>query len=168
MLELNARNVELLAPMDASRLGQLLTWSRRADVILCDGQFAGFVIVFGPGTDYDSENYRWFSTRFGGQFDYLDRVVLDAGFRRRGLASAVYDVVESAASERGRLALEVNLEPPNEPSLAFHRARGFVEFGQRGDPDHQVTLMVKDLRTPRPDGHAESVKRTRASRPGNG
>lgn len=143
VLQLNHDHVELLAPMDADRLTLLRGWASRADVIECDGQTAGFVLVFAPGTDYDSENYLWFSERFGDRFDYLDRIVISDAFRRRGLASAVYDEIEAAAAARGRLVLEVNVDPPNEPSLAFHRGRGFVEVGRLGPPGHRVSLMAR-------------------------
>jgi predicted GNAT superfamily acetyltransferase len=143
VLRLNEDHVELLAPMDGDRLASLRQWASRSDVIVCDDEIAGFVLVFGPGTDYDSENYRWFTERFGDRFDYLDRIVIDDRFRRRGLASAVYDEIESAAASRERLVLEVNIEPPNEPSLAFHRRRGFVEVGQLGPAGHRVSLMAK-------------------------
>ena len=143
VLQLNADHVELLAPLDAERLASLRKWAARSDVIQCDGEIAGFVLVFGPGTDYDSENYRWFTERFGDRFDYLDRIVIDGRFRRRGLATAVYDAIEAAAEPRGRLVLEVNIDPPNEPSLAFHRRRGFVEVGQQGPAGHRVSLMAR-------------------------
>lgn len=146
VLDLNRRHVELLSPMDAARLHQLRGWASRADVIVCDGQVAGFVLVFAPGSDYDSENYRWFSQEYGDAFDYLDRIVIDGTFRRRGLASAVYDAVEASAVPRGRLVLEVNIDPPNEPSLAFHRARGYREVHQRGASGHVVSLMERPAR----------------------
>ena len=145
VLQLNADHVELLSPLDAPRLADLRRWAARADVILSDGQVAGFVLVFGPGTDYDSSNYRWFSERYGAQFLYLDRIVIDDRFRRRGLASAVYDAVEGAARTRGRLVLEVNIDPPNQPSLEFHRRRGYREVAQLGEPGHRVSLMTKDI-----------------------
>jgi uncharacterized protein len=143
VLALNAAHVELLSPLDRPRLDALRRWSTRCDVILAERAVAGFVIVMGPGTDYDSANYRWFTDRYGDAFHYLDRVVVDDAFRRRGLASAVYDVVEAEAAESGRLALEVNVDPPNEGSLAFHRARGYTEVGQLGPSGHIVSLMVR-------------------------
>jgi predicted GNAT superfamily acetyltransferase len=143
VLALNAAHVQLLSPMDRARLEELRGWATRFDVIVTDGAVAGFVVVMGPGTAYDSPNYRWFTERYGEDFDYLDRVVVDDAFRRRGLASAVYDVVEAAAARRGRLALEVNLDPPNEASLAFHRARAYREVGQLGSTGHIVSLMVR-------------------------
>lgn len=146
VLRLNEDHVELLSPLDSERLARLRGWTDRADIIVCDGQTAGFVLVFGPGTAYDSANYRWFSQRYSDGFAYLDRIVVDDRFRRRGLASAVYDQVEEAAAAAyGRLVLEVNLEPPNEASLAFHRGRGYQEVGTLGPDGHRVSLMAKSF-----------------------
>lgn len=144
MLALNALEVEQLSPLDPDRLAALHGWAERFDVIELDEGFAGFVVTVAPGTAYDSENYRWFAERYD-DFVYLDRVVVAPGARRRGVAGGVYDVLESEAAARGRLVLEVNVEPPNEASLAFHRARGFVEVGRRGEPGHRVSLQAKEL-----------------------
>ncbi|HSE72381.1 MAG TPA: GNAT family N-acetyltransferase [Nocardioidaceae bacterium] len=145
VLALNERNVEMLAPMSAERLAELAGLADRFDVVELDGDFAGFVVTFAPGTTYDSENYRWFSDRYPGAFYYLDRIVLDDRFRRRGLGGFVYGEMEQRAKEFGRLALEVNLEPRNDASLAFHSARGYTEVGRLGDDGHLVSLMVKEL-----------------------
>jgi predicted GNAT superfamily acetyltransferase len=145
VLQLNADHVDLLSPLDPARLAALRGWASRADVIVCDGQTAGFVLVFGPGTDYDSANYRWFGDRYGSRFDYLDRIVIDGRFRRRGLASAVYDVVEAAAAARDRLVLEVNIDPPNDASLSFHRRRGYREVSRLGPAGHEVSLMAREI-----------------------
>jgi predicted GNAT superfamily acetyltransferase len=59
----------------------------------------------------------------------------------------IYDAAESDAKARGRLACEVNAEPPNEPSLAFHTSRGYVEAGRLAHASGKVTAMlVKELR----------------------
>jgi predicted GNAT superfamily acetyltransferase len=145
VLGLNERNVEMLAPMDEARLRELREIADRFDVVDLDGAFAGFVITFGPGTSYDSTNYRWFSERYGADFYYLDRIVLHEEFRRHGLGSFVYDEMEAVAKPYHRLALEVSLEPRNDVSLAFHRRRGYVELGRLGDDSHEVLLMEKNL-----------------------
>ena len=144
VLALNERNVELLAPLSVARLEELALVADRCDVVDVDGAFGGFVITFAPGTPYDSENYVWFSDR-GGDFYYLDRIVLHEDFRRRGLGGFVYDELETVAKAHGRMSLEVNLIPPNPASLAFHRSRGYVEVGQLGDDEHRVVLMEKLL-----------------------
>ena len=143
VLALNERHVELLAPMDRERLSELVQQSTTADVIEVDGAFAGFVLTFASGSAYDGENFGWFSERYV-DFCYLDRVVIDDAFRRRGLASEVYDELEASCG-RPLLVLEVNLDPPNEPSLAFHRGRGFGEVGRRHSGGHLVTMLAKPL-----------------------
>ncbi len=145
VLALNERNVTALAPLDEARLRVLESWADRFEVLEIEGEFAGFVITFGPATPYDSENYRWFADRHPDGFYYLDRIVLDERFRRRGLGGFVCDDVEAAATPHGRLTLEVNLTPRNDASLAFHAARGYVEVGRIGDADHLVALMEKPL-----------------------
>jgi predicted GNAT superfamily acetyltransferase len=145
VLALNQANVEALAPMDEARLHQLGRLADRFDVIDVDGDFGGFVITFGPGSAYDSENYRWFAERHGAHFYYLDRIVLADHQRRQGLGTFVYDELEHVARRYGRLALEVNLVPRNDVSLAFHDRRGYVEVGRLGDPAHLVSLKEKAL-----------------------
>jgi len=144
VLALNERNVVALAPMDEPRLHELRGLAHRFDVVDVDGAFGGFVVTFEAGTSYDSENYRWFSDRHD-DFYYLDRIVLHEDVRRRGLGGFVYDEVERTAARHGRLALEVNLVPRNEPSLLFHERRGYVEVGRLGDERHLVSLMEKRL-----------------------
>lgn len=144
VLALNEANVVALAPMDEARLLELDGLADRFDVIDVDGDFGGFVITFGPGSTYDSENYRWFGARHH-RFYYLDRIVLHEDFRRRGLGGFVYDEMERVAAPYRRLSLEVNLVPRNDASLAFHEARGYVEVGRLGDEEHLVALMEKSL-----------------------
>lgn len=147
VLALNEAHVELLAPMDEARLVQLQQWADLAHVIEHEGSFAGFVVTLLPGAEYDSVNYRWFSSRYD-DFLYLDRIVLAPGVRRLGLGSRVYDEVEDRARPHGRMALEVNLAPPNVPSLRFHEGRGYVAVGTQEALGHVVSLMVRELGHP--------------------
>ena len=152
VLELNERNVELLAPLDEARLVQLIAWADTAAAIHVDGGFAGFVLTFASGSAYDGQNFAWFSQRYS-DIAYLDRVVIHEDYRRRGLATLVYDELEATCG-RPLFTLEVNIDPPNVPSLAFHRARGFTEVGRQvlhhasgnhPSGDHVVTMMTKHL-----------------------
>jgi hypothetical protein len=109
-----------------------------------DGAVAGFCLVLGPGADYESCNYRWFSSRYD-DFVYLDRVAVDKRHRSAGIGAALYAEVERRAVA-GWFTLEVNLRPRNDGSLRFHDRRGFTEVGQQEtDYGCLVSLMAKRL-----------------------
>jgi predicted GNAT superfamily acetyltransferase len=146
VLAWNETHVELLAPLDEPRLIELAAEADTAAVIAYEGRDVGFVLTFAAGAGIEGPNFRWFSERHEA-FLYLDRIVVDSSARRTGVASRVYAELESRAAELGPvLCLEVNIEPPNEPSLAFHQARGFVEVGQQDANGHVVSLMEKSVR----------------------
>ena len=142
VLELNRLHERLTAPLSQTRLLELLGWADRADVVEVEGTPAGFVFTFASGTSYDSANYLEFGRLFP-EFTYLDRIVIDSAFQRRGLGNAVYDDLETTAGLR--MVLEVNIDPPNEPSLAFHEARGYRRLAEFGPPDHRVLQLSKEL-----------------------
>lgn len=144
VLDLNRRHVPEVSPVDDARLTYLLGLADRADLVDVGGAAAGFVVTLRGGTGYDSENYRAFAERYGDDFYYLDRIVIDVPFRRQGLGRFVYDELESTAAAHPRFALEVNVAPPNPASMAFHLGRGFVVVGELGDGDHRVALLVKE------------------------
>ena len=146
VLSLNASAVDVTGPLDQDRLVHLRAMAARADVVEVDGWVAAFAIVLPPGTEYDSPNYAWFSERYGDGFLYLDRVVVSELIRRAGIGGTIYDAAETDAKSWGRLTCEVNVEPPNEASLAFHAARGYVESGRLTHESGKVTAMlVKEL-----------------------
>jgi predicted GNAT superfamily acetyltransferase len=145
VLAWNEQHVELLSPLDEERLVTLLGLSDLGSVITDAGSDLGFVLTFGPDSAYDSPNFRWFAERYE-RFYYLDRVVVDPSARRTGLGTRVYDEIEDRARQMGPvMCLEVNLDPPNEPSLAFHRRRGYAEVGRDDATGHLVSLLVKEL-----------------------
>ena len=67
----------------------------------------------------------------------------------------MYEGVGAWAGRRGfgRLACEVNIEPPNEVSAAFHRRQGFTQVGTQwvADGTKRVALLEKGLRRATPD-----------------
>jgi len=105
-------------------------------VVVDDGAPAGFVLGMPPGLGYQSENYLFFSSRareLGTSFVYVDRIVLAAHLRGRGLGPQLYAAVFAEARRVGadEVLCEVNIEPPNPGSLAFHTRLGFVEVGRQ-------------------------------------
>jgi predicted GNAT superfamily acetyltransferase len=91
---------------------------------------AAFLLAFEQSDDYDGGHFLWFRGRFG-RFIYVDRVVVAAPYRRRGLGRLLYADLFRRAEQRGHthIVCEVNAEPPNPISDAFHAAQGFEEVG---------------------------------------
>lgn len=142
VLRLNEESVVMLAPLDSDRLLLLRSIVTHALVVEAEGEMAAFAFAFEPGTTYDSINYAWHGERFE-DFLYLDRIAVGTAFRRRGIASLLYDEMEFRAGRHGRMVLEVNSRPPNEPSLAFHRSRGYREIGFLLQVDGKETVMME-------------------------
>jgi len=87
-------------------------------------------MAFDQAADYDSPNYLWFRERYP-RFVYVDRIVVDPAMRKRGLANLLYADLFRVARDAGhdRVVCEVNSDPPNPASDAFHDALGFTEVG---------------------------------------
>ena len=90
----------------------------------------GYLITFDQNADYDSANFQWFVQRYP-RFVYVDRIVVAAQARGRGLARAFYlDLISKArANGHDLMVCEINIEPPNPGSFAFHAAMDFAEVG---------------------------------------
>jgi uncharacterized protein len=91
----------------------------------------GYLISFDQDADYDSINFQWVKARYP-RFVYIDRVVVAAHARGRGIARGFYEGLFDHARSAGHshILCEINLLPANPGSLAFHKALGFFEVGQ--------------------------------------
>ena len=131
ILNVNEVNVEVLSPMDLERTKYFCDTAEMFRVAEVDGELAGFLIAVREGTDYDSENYVWFSEHYP-EFLYIDRIVIDEPFRSAGVGRKFYEDVRDHALATGVkvVTAEIDTEPVyNEPSLKFHEAMGFREVG---------------------------------------
>jgi predicted GNAT superfamily acetyltransferase len=147
VMAINEANVPEVGDIDLEQLRFIVSESAARLVVEVDGAIAGFCLVLAPGSAYDSINYAWFMERYPTDW-YLDRVAFDAATQGKGFGSQLYAEVElrlTAAAATG-LTLEVNIDPPNEPSLAFHDKHGFAEVGQQTSHDIEVSLMRKSAR----------------------
>lgn len=136
VLALNQGALDGVGTLDTDRLRWIVGLADQALVADVDGDIGGFVITIAPNTAYDSRNYAWFEERFDAHC-YLDRIVVAPTHRRRGIASMLYDRIEQTLP----VTLEVYAEPPNEPSLAFHAARGYEEIGRLSQGNGKVAAM---------------------------
>jgi predicted GNAT superfamily acetyltransferase len=146
LLQLNGDSVRELSPLDEQRLDYILALAHSCLVVEDDdASVVGFAISVAPGADYDSANYAWFAERYE-RFLYLDRIAVDSAHRRRGVGARLYDAMEQAAAQFGRMVCDVNIQPRNDASLAFHAARGYREVGTLAHGDAKtVALMSKEL-----------------------
>ena len=108
-----------------------------------DGEIAGFIFCFSPGADYDSENYRYFERHYDSHF-YIDRIVLAKAHRGSGLGLSLYNKVFAEAKDRGfgYVTCEVNLDPPNPVSIAFHHRMGFEDVGEQETKSGTVYVQL--------------------------
>jgi predicted GNAT superfamily acetyltransferase len=157
LLELNHAAVPAVNDIDAEEMGTLIGAAAVAAGVVRGGhpdagdqELVGFVLALAPGADYASENYRWFSER-GDGFLYVDRIVVGEGHRGEGLGPLLYDAVFAEARARGAAEVdcEVNVEPPNPGSLAFHARLGFEEVGRQSTKGGSVVVAL--LAKPTPD-----------------
>lgn len=147
LLRLNTSSVAMLSPLDEPALAALHRECDVARVAVDAVHVRGFVLALREGRAYASTNYRWFLERYP-RFLYVDRVVVDAEQRGRGIAQRLYADVFAHAATHGiaLVACEYDLEPFNPASARFHRAQGFVEVGrQRLAGGKQVSMQVADV-----------------------
>jgi predicted GNAT superfamily acetyltransferase len=146
LTELNNAAVPAVPEMTEEDLDALREMADVALAVVDDTQpqrVLGFVLAMHPGSPYDSENYRWFEQR-GGNGLYVDRIVVDAAQRGRGLGQVLYASVFGAAEAEGRseVTCEVNIDPPNPGSLAFHSRLGFAEVGRQSTKGGSVVVAL--------------------------
>ena len=147
VLALNESEVPHLGKVDADRMAWFAGNASYFRVAMADDRLAGFLVGLRPGTRYQSPNYRWFCARYD-DFAYVDRVAVAADFRRHGLASRLYDdFAASVPASVSVMTCEVNIRPPNEESMRFHRRLGFRQVGTQATENgsKEVALLAKTL-----------------------
>ena len=127
VLTLNNAHCVELGWLEEERLRHIVAQAFLAARI---GEIDALVLALDQDADYDSANFRWFRSRYE-RFVYVDRVVVAAQARGRGLARRLYREVFDEAGRAGhdRVFCEVNSHPPNPQSDAFHAALGFTQVG---------------------------------------
>jgi len=128
------------------------TFAHLLDQAWCAWQLGAadaLMIALDQAADYDNPNHRWFRGRYD-RFVYVDRIVVARAARGQGLARRLYEqlIREATAAGHVRIVCEVNLDPPNPQSDAFHAALGFeaVATASIHDGAKTVRYLVRSLR----------------------
>ncbi|MCQ8279505.1 GNAT family N-acetyltransferase [Acetobacteraceae bacterium KSS8] len=145
LLALNQADATHLSDLDPAGLARLSGMAFMAARI---GEADALLIAFDQDAAYASPNFLWFRQRYP-RFVYVDRVVVAGQARGRGLARRLYEALFARAEAAGheRVVCEVNAEPPNPGSDAFHAALGFEPVGD-GTPSagKRVRYLLRPLR----------------------
>jgi uncharacterized protein len=148
IIVLNQSEVQFTSPMDLERLKLLDSLSSYHRVAIINNQAAGFILVMKDHAAYVNDNFNWFSLRYE-DFLYVDRIVVGKDYQDCGVGSLLYeDLFSFARHEKIKIiTCEININPPNEKSLAFHHNLGFQEVGSQFIDHHkkQVSMQVKLL-----------------------
>lgn len=141
---LNQANTPEVGSLESTEdLKKLIELSAYNLLVLKGVEIVGFIICMREGSTYGSENYKFFTKRLK-KFLYVDRVVIDEHHRREGLGKAIYhEIFNQAKKDNLPIALEVNTQPINQPSLDFHEKMGFDWIGTKDFNDHSVAYFVK-------------------------
>jgi len=129
MLALNNAHSKETSLLDDAALTSLL-----AQCVYARGVGRGEVallLALDQAAAYENPNFEWFKERRE-RFVYIDRVIVAAAARGKGLAGRLYrDLFAKAAAMGHRCVVcEVNVEPPNPASDAFHKSMGFEVIGE--------------------------------------
>jgi predicted GNAT superfamily acetyltransferase len=148
ILALNNAAVPEVNAIDGAMLDHLAAIGR-VRVAAADGQILAVLVTLPPGQAYDSLNYAWFSARYD-DFLYIDRVVVAPDARGSGIGRLLYEdaIVAAAAAGRPFVLSEVNVDPPNPASLAFHERLGFRQVAERLNEREGKTVAMMERAVP--------------------
>jgi uncharacterized protein len=156
LLTLNNDHSVELSPLTLAELDLLIRESFFSATI---NDSDALLIAFDQSSRYQHVNFLWFRVFFekayqenshneenaNANFVYIDRVVTSLAARGKGYARALYTDLFQRAKSAGhtRIACEVNLDPPNPVSDAFHVSLNFHEVGRAAI--HNNTKTVRYL-----------------------
>ncbi|MFB1014912.1 MAG: putative GNAT superfamily acetyltransferase [Alteromonadaceae bacterium] len=142
ILKLNEKSVKVLSPMDKSKLLSLIDVSSLSIVIEEKNEVAGFLLALTNDAQYDSINYQWFNDNYP-EFLYIDRIVISENFRGKGIGTTFYKYVLNWVVKNSlpRIFAEIDVLPPNKPSLLFHQKFGFSELERLKHNEHKIVSL---------------------------
>jgi uncharacterized protein len=141
VLALNAAHEAETAPLTSAQLRALL--AQAFHIGLCDRGRDAFLIALDQDAESASPNFHWFKSRHP-RFVYIDRVIVARHKRGLGLARKLYAELIATAASAGHVLVgcEVNVQPPNPASDAFHEALRFCEVGRAAIREEKVVRYL--------------------------
>ncbi|OKL44419.1 GNAT family N-acetyltransferase [Pseudovibrio exalbescens] len=135
---LNQANGDKLSFLSTEELLELIASASYARV---SDDCMAFLIAFEETDLYDSQNFKWFRHRYA-SFTYVDRIAVDPRAQGQGVARSLYEDLFSFSKRRHKpfIGCEVNSDPPNPASMAFHRSLGFEQIGSAVISQGQKTV----------------------------
>lgn len=123
ILRNNQQFVHWLSPLNANDLADLLGQADYARQCL---KGEAVLIAYNGNGPYRHKNVDWLSRRVG-SYVYIDRIIIGAAAQGEGLGRLLYDDLIDFATQAGfsNIACEVNTNPDNPGSHAFHQKLGF-------------------------------------------
>jgi uncharacterized protein len=125
VLRLNQAHESATSVLDMTGLVELV--GRSSACLVTDDEM-GFLIAQDQACPAESVNFHWFKQRYE-RFCYVDRIVVAEHAAGRGLGRMLYQAVFELAGD-DPIVCEVNFDPPNPGSDAFHQKLGFGEVGR--------------------------------------
>lgn len=148
MHAMNEGAVPATGSVDRAALIALVEQAALVPVRRHDERVAAFLILLDETADYASPNYLYFKQQLE-RFVYVDRVVVDASLRGRGIGRALYaDVASMAQMRAAPITCEVNVKPPNPGSMGFHTGLGFEAMGEQETEGGKKRVRLLIHRTP--------------------
>ena len=145
LLALNNAHIRETSHLSPEAWRELIGQSFAATCVDGDG---ALLIVLDHDADYDNANFDWFRARYQ-RFAYVDRIIVAERLRGQGAAEALYRHLfeQAAAAGLERVVCEINLDPPNPASDAFHARLEFDIVGEARLEDRGKTVryFVREL-----------------------
>lgn len=147
IIDINATAQPGVYPLSLPEITEICIRSTLCSVALDQGIVRGYLIAYSSTDPYNGEEFAWFKAR-DSSFLYIDQVAVAEQARRSGIGAELYRHAAEYVQQHNLSALvcEVNLNPPNPVSLAFHARCGFKEIGVLSISDGRtVSLQRKSL-----------------------
>lgn len=145
ILSINRESLPGVAVLECDYFEVLIRVCDYFRVIEVDSKVAGYIFAMNQDASYDAEEFQWFGHHLSEKFLYIDQVAIGQGWRNNGFGTLLYEDLEEYAAKGSVsiLACEVNYDPPNKKSQAFHRRLDFREVGRMDTRGLTVSMLVK-------------------------